>query len=164
MNKNPLLVLQNNNGAFSQISHVGIVVKDINDYAARLSALFGFNVDQTGQTPDDPNKRYRGQYEDFSVRMAYYYIGSQMIELLMPTKGRSVWQDFLDTRGEGLHHINFNVEDFDAAVAHLSKNGLPVVQSGTSYRVPGARWCYIDAIEQLGYYLELFEMNPQRKD
>ena len=46
MNKNPFLVLQNNNGAFSKISHVGIVVKDIDDYAARLSTLFDFNVDQ----------------------------------------------------------------------------------------------------------------------
>ena len=64
---------------------------------------------RAGQTPDDPNKRYRGQYEDFSVRMAYYYIGSQMIELLMPTKGHSVWQDFLDTRGRGGFTISISM-------------------------------------------------------
>ena len=47
------------------------------------------------------------------------YIDKQ-IELIQPLEGRSIYSDFLQAHGPGLHHIRFSVEPFDAAVVALT--------------------------------------------
>ncbi|MGM9662168.1 MAG: VOC family protein [Oscillospiraceae bacterium] len=136
---------------------IGIVVRDIDRTLETLKAVFGWEAYAFADTPEG-EKLYYGEVEDFSVRMAFVRFEHIEIELLQPTRGRNVWQDYLDTHGEGLHHILFDVNDFERAKAALEAQGIMMVQTGPSARYPGARWAYFDAMQQLGYYIECF--NP----
>jgi len=148
---------------FGTYTHVGIVVKDMDAYCEKLKTMFGYEADSFGETPEDATRTYYGAFEDFKCRMAFFYLENTMLELLSPIQGKNVWQDHLDEREEGLHHINFDVTRYDEAVAHLVKLGLKVVQSGSSKRRPGCRWCYVDAREQIGMYLEIAEIPETEK-
>jgi 4-hydroxyphenylpyruvate dioxygenase-like putative hemolysin len=42
----------------------------------------------------------------------------------------STWQEFLDTRGEGIHHIAFTVNDMDKSIQAFEARGIPMIQHG----------------------------------
>ena len=147
---------------FGKYTHLGIVVKDMDSYVKNMESMFGYKVSEYSVTPDSPDKRYYGEYEDFAVKMAFIHDGKSEIEILMPIRGRSVWQDFVDTHGDGMHHLNYNVSDFDAAIAHLEAHGCKMVQCGMRSREIGCRWCYVDCTEQIGYYIEIAESRLPR--
>ncbi len=142
-----------------QIRQIGIVVKDMDKAVSYMKDFFGLDPMSFAETPDSGNKTYKGEPEDFACRMAFYRFGTLDVELVLPLRGQSVWQDFLDKRGEGLHHIQFWVKNFEKARKYLEGQGVLMVQSGESFRYPGAKFGYFDVTEQLGYYLELF--NPE---
>jgi hypothetical protein len=52
------------------------------------------------------------------------------LELMEVIDGPSIYQDWIEERGEGLHHINFLVGDFDAAIGALTHEGFECIQSG----------------------------------
>ena len=143
---------------FEHYTHVGIAVRDMDRYVKRMTEAFGYKVANYGQTPDSPDKRYNGEYEDFAFKLAFIYRGDQMLELLEPIRGRNVISEYLEKCGEGLHHFNYNVHHYDEVVAHMKEQGYNMIMEGTSFRHPGHRWCYFDTMDDFGYDIELFEL------
>jgi catechol 2,3-dioxygenase-like lactoylglutathione lyase family enzyme len=84
------------------------------------------------------------------------YLRETQIELIEPIRGESLYTEFLDAKGPGLHHLAFDVPDFPATVAALRESGLELVMQG---RVgPGSEFAYFDCdtagtsvIEILGF-------------
>lgn len=150
-------IVKSENSLFNRIVQIGVAVKDIDKTLEVYKNAFGWEAFAFADTPDGI-KLYRGEVEDFSVRMAFIRFEHIEIELCMPTRGKNVWQDFIDARGEGIHHILFDVPDFEKAKKFLESKGIMMVQTGPSARYPGGRWAYFDATEQLGHYIEIF--NP----
>jgi 4-hydroxyphenylpyruvate dioxygenase-like putative hemolysin len=62
-------------------------------------------------------------------------------ELIQPLKGKSVYSDFLEEKGEGFHHLAFIVQDLDKEVADMKNRGFKVIQTGAR---PKSRWAYFD--------------------
>ena len=89
---------------------------------------------------------------DARAKLAFFDLGHVQLELIEPVGGPSTWQEFLDTKGEGVHHIAFNIEDMDAQVAMLEEKGMPLVQRGD---FQGGCYSYIDSTAQLGVMIEL---------
>ena len=56
----------------------------------------------------------------------------------MPEKGPSTWQDHLDKHGDGIHHLAFNVDDFDPEIHDWKQNGFVVAMSG-GWGAPGKK-------------------------
>lgn len=150
-------IVSPDNSLFHKMVQIGIVVKDLEKTVQMMKSVFGWEVFSYADTPTG-TKLYYGKEEDFSVRMAFIRFEHIEIELLQPTRGRNVWQDYLDRFGEGIHHILFDVNNFEKAKTCLESQGIMMVQTGPSARYPGAKWAYFDATEQLGYYVECF--NP----
>ncbi len=146
---------------FEHYTHIGIAVRDLDSYVKLLTEVFGYKVANYGQTPDSPDKRYDGEYEDFAFKLAFIYRGDQMLELLEPIRGRNVISEFLETRGEGLHHFNYDVYHYDEVIAHMKSKGYKVIMEGTSFRHPGHRWAYFDTMEDFGFDIELFELKEE---
>jgi 4-hydroxyphenylpyruvate dioxygenase-like putative hemolysin len=95
----------------------------------------------------------RGKSKHFSMKMAFTRVGSMKLELIQPLEGESVYEDFLNKRGEGVHHIaSYAVDDLDRTVALLGKYGIPVLQRGTW---GGATFVYLDTEKTLGTVIEL---------
>ena len=146
-----------NNSA--DIKQIGIVVRDMDRAMNYMKTIFGLEPVGEGETPNYGEKTYAGEPEDFCAKMVFYRFGDMDVELILPLRGRSVWSDFLNARGEGLHHIQLWVKNFEKTKMYLENLGMPMMQGGESVRYPGAKFGYFDCMEQLGYYLEVF--NPE---
>lgn len=85
---------------------------------------------------------YRGAPSDSAAHLSVGWLRDTQIELIEPLRGESLYREFLDAKGPGLHHVAFDVPDFDAAIAALSADGLPLLAKG---RVgPGSEFAYFD--------------------
>lgn len=105
--------------------------------------------------------RYRDQPADFVADIALSYAGDMQLELIAPVSGESIYTEFLDTAGAGLHHICVEAADltaFDAAVRDAEAAGAPVVQQGI---MPGGmRFAYVSAPHAGVPYLEIAHIPP----
>jgi catechol 2,3-dioxygenase-like lactoylglutathione lyase family enzyme len=108
-------------------------------------------------------KTYRGEPEDFQFSCAYGFSGDVMIELCHHDGGRSIYKDWLDTRGGGLHHIGFRVadaEEFETAKVLMAERGNELAMGGG--RESGvAAYAYFDTVEEIGCYTEIYFVAPQ---
>ncbi len=81
-------------------------------------------------------------------------MGQVQIELIEPDGQPSTWQEVLDEKGEGVHHIAFHIKGTDNVVAYLEGKGAELVQQG---KYTGGMYSYVDTTPQLGVILELLE-------
>lgn len=105
---------------------------------------------------------YRGEPADFVADIAFSYAGVTQLELIAPVTGDSVYSEFLDRCGPGLHHICIEAPDSDSLDRMLEKaerDGTPVVMSGT---MPGGmRFAYVSAEAAGVPYLEFAQIPPE---
>ena len=90
--------------------HVGIVVKDIDKTVAYLESIgIGpFGMSQDNKWVNVPFKgELHGRPAEWTVKISSARIGEIEIELLEPSGGESLLQEFLDEHGEGVHHIAY---------------------------------------------------------
>lgn len=99
---------------------------------------------------------YRGRPADYAAHLSIGYMGDTQIELIEPTRGESPYTEFLESQGPGLHHLAFDVPDFEATVAALGESGLQLLAEGAVG--PGSHFAYFDCqsaeasvIEILGF-------------
>jgi methylmalonyl-CoA epimerase len=98
------------------IHHVGIVVRDMDRAITTFKSVFGL----------EPGIDFVGKA--FPVRMAFLRIGQMWIELLQPLEpdGDDPAATALRERGEGLHHLCFEVTDIGKGLAVLDAAGVPL--------------------------------------
>lgn len=135
---------------------VGVIVKDIEKSARNYAEVFGIEVPKITitDTVDKAQTEYRGQSTPARAKLAFMQMGGMQLELIEPDEHPSTWREFLDTHGEGIHHIAFTVKGMKEAVAFLDNNGMPLVQKG---EYTGGRYAYIDSSNKLGLIMELLE-------
>ncbi len=80
--------------------------------------------------PQLRDRRYHGKPAWAKVKLALTKVGTVELELVEHVDGDSIYQDFLREQGEGLHHLNFMVDDMDETAEILAKEGFPSIQSG----------------------------------
>ena len=143
------------NKVFSQLHHVGAVVKDMEKSVAYLSSL---GIGPWGPMPGKPfvgNKKLRGEPADYKLMARFAPLGPIQLELVQPLGGECVQQEFLRNKGEGINHLGFLVKDIDKRVAELGKEGINVIQSGPGPTKGG--FAYLDTEPACGITLELVE-------
>ena len=97
------------------IGHIGLVVKDIEAATKSWSSLLGIGPWTIRDVGDN--------------KLAFATLGGVNIELIEPVAKDTLWADFLNTQGEGLHHICGRVPDVGDAVAKLKEEGSEVLLS-----------------------------------
>jgi methylmalonyl-CoA/ethylmalonyl-CoA epimerase len=126
------------------IDHISYTVKDINQVIEKWSRLYGI-----GPWTFSENGGTDAKGRPWKIRMAFAYVGAMQIELVQCTEGRIFQSRFLDTWGEGVHHIGFYVDDVDAEAANLAAQGAKIL-----IRDPG-NFAYMDAGGPGGAIFEL---------
>jgi len=127
--------------------HVGVVVKSreatIKSYGGKLG-VGPWRMTEAGQGV---------------VALAHARIAGTLFELLEPVVGKkSLWGDFLNSHGEGLHHIAVKVADVDATVATMVAQGGKVMTS-----IPGGWMAYVEMGGPGSLIVELLSTKiPQR--
>ena len=99
----------------NKIEHIGIAVKNIDTSNQIFAKLFGGTHYKTEAV------------ESEGVKTSFFKVGENKIELLEATKPDSPIAKFIDKKGEGIHHIAFDVDDIDAEVKRLKQEGFIVL-------------------------------------
>jgi methylmalonyl-CoA/ethylmalonyl-CoA epimerase len=138
------------------VMQVAVVVKDIDVARKAWAGVFGVQVPEVSVAESHPSRptRYHGSLSDAEAKLAFLDMGNLQVEIIQPLGGKSTWQEFLDTRGEGIHHIAFSVKDINGVEKKFEMQDMPVVQNGGW---DGGAYSYIDASKNLGCILELLE-------
>ena len=98
-----------------KIEHIGIAVKSLEVSNDLFEKLFG-------------NPPYKEEeVESEGVKTSFFMNGPNKIELLEATNEDSPIAKFLEKKGEGIHHIAFDVEDINAEIKRLKKEGFIVL-------------------------------------
>lgn len=138
------------------IAQIAIVVRDIEQASKRWADLFGVEVPTpiTTQPGLSVNQTYRGKPSDAQARLAFLNLGNIQIELIQPLGGDSSWQQVLDEKGEGVHHIGIWVENAAGSQEFLSERGVDVLHRGD---MGEGQYVYFDSADKYGVMIELLE-------
>ncbi len=99
----------------SKIEHVALAVADLDAAVSHYAEVWGLEV------------QHRERVEDQGVEEAMLPLGDSYLQLLGATSPDTTVGRFLATRGEGLHHIAYEVEDLEAALAELKAKGVRLI-------------------------------------
>jgi methylmalonyl-CoA/ethylmalonyl-CoA epimerase len=97
------------------IDHLGIAVRSLDQAAPAWAAALGMGPAGREEVP--------GQ----GVRVAMFAVGGPKLELLEPMTPEGPVGKFLESRGEGIHHIAFRVDDVNAALARAKDAGARMI-------------------------------------
>jgi methylmalonyl-CoA/ethylmalonyl-CoA epimerase len=118
---------------FSRVHHVGIVVKDLKATAERLES-FGIgpfeNFKLHAPPPMTGPVLFLDQPLKSKTKVRVASIGDLDFEIFQPLEGDSPWMRFLNTHGEGIHHLGFHVDDLDAEISRFKENGAKIILYG----------------------------------
>ena len=100
-----------------KIEHIGIAVKNL-ELSNRLYAkLLG-------------TKHYKTEFVDSeSVKTSFFKLGENKIELLQATNPESAIAKFINKKGEGVHHVAFEVENIEAEIKRLITEGFELIDN-----------------------------------
>jgi len=99
----------------NKIEHIGIAVKDIKASNLLFEKLFG-----------EPHYKTEAVASE-GVKTSFFKVGDNKIELLEATNDDSPIAKFINKKGEGIHHIAFDVDDIELEIRRLQKEGFKVL-------------------------------------
>jgi methylmalonyl-CoA/ethylmalonyl-CoA epimerase len=98
-----------------KIEHIGIAVKNLDDSNILYEKLLGSKHYKTEEVKSE------------DVKTSFFKVGESKIELLEATDKDSAIHKFIKKRGEGVHHIAFEVEDIESEMKRLESEGFNVL-------------------------------------
>jgi methylmalonyl-CoA/ethylmalonyl-CoA epimerase len=133
----------------NKIYHVGYAVEDI-------EAASRFYRENFGVKPTEPEV-----VEEQGIIATMFRVGESMVELVQPTSPESPVGRFLARRGEGFHHVAYRVDDLEAALRELRKNGVEIIDEEPRIGAGGTRMAFVHPKSTFGVLTELVEL-PKR--
>ena len=101
---------------------------------------------------------YRETVESQGVEEAMIPVGGSFVQLLQPLAEDTPVGRFLESRGEGLHHVAFVVSSIDAALDHLREEGARLVDETARPGGRGTRIAFVHPADLAGTLIELVEL------
>ena len=129
-----------------KIYHLGYAVED-------LDAATRFYREYFGVVTHEPE-----EIEEQGVIATMFDVGESKIELVQPTRPDSPVGKFLAEKGEGFHHVAFQVEDLEAILKELKENGVELIDDVPRVGAGGARVAFLHPKGILGVLTELVEL------
>ena len=126
-----------------KIEHIGIAVKNLDNSNTLFAKLFG-------------EAHYK--IEDVlteGVKTSFFQVGPNKIELLEATNPDSPIAKFIEKKGEGIHHIAFDVEDIEAEIARLKAEGFTVLNETPKKGADNKIVCFLHPKSTNGVLVEL---------
>jgi 4-hydroxyphenylpyruvate dioxygenase-like putative hemolysin len=134
-----------------EVCQLGVVVKDVDEAVKYYSTKFGLGPFKV-TTVSRSGAIVHGKPVDYKVKLAFANIGKLQLELIQVLEGKTIQKEFLDEKGEGLHHLGFQVKDIEAEVAKWKKLGFKVLQ-----RSKEPLFAYMDTDKVAGVIFELIQ-------
>jgi methylmalonyl-CoA/ethylmalonyl-CoA epimerase len=133
----------------NKIYHLGYAVEDI-ETASR------FYRENFGAKPTEPEV-----VKEQGIIATMFRVGESMVELVQPLDPDTPVGRFLARRGEGFHHVAYQVDDLEAALRELRKNGVEIVDEEPRIGARGTHMAFVHPKSTFGVLTELVEL-PKR--
>ncbi len=132
-----------------KIEHIGIAVKDLDVSNVLFEKLFGAPA-------------YKSEVvESEGVTTSFFLNGPNKIELLAATNPESPIAKFIEKKGEGIHHIAFDVEDIVAEISRLQNEGFVVLNETPKKGADNKLVAFLHPKSTNGVLIELCQEIPQ---
>ena len=132
-----------------KVEHLGFAVSDIRAAEQTFARLLS-------------QQAYKFEsVEREGVTTAFFQVGETKIELLESTRSDSAISKFIAKKGEGMHHIAFDVEDIEAEMTRLRAEGFELLHDHPLDGADNKRICFIHPRSTHGVLVELCE---EKKD
>jgi len=126
-----------------RIAHIGIACKDSNEVKKLYVENLGLEVTR---------EEMQGE-----IKISFVPVGETNVELTQSTTEDGLIAKFVNKRGEGIHHIAFEVEDIDSALEELKAKGLQLVDEKARPGAHDARIAFVHPKGTHGVLIELVE-------
>ena len=134
-----MMELLNGSVQLTNLSHLGIAVRDAEKTARFLSSIWNIGTPEVFDYEPKQDEMISGG--PFKVRLVFIKFGAIPVELLQPLDDKSIWSKFIEEKGEGIHHVAFGVSNYDEMVTKLQEQKHPMLVAAS---FQGCRWCYFD--------------------
>ncbi len=145
--------------ALPDVSHIGVVTNDLDRTMKEMEDLYGLKPFLVMEPPY-VNTYLRGKPAEFKLKSAFYRSGQVIMEVISVLEGDTIYEEWLKERGEGLHHLGYDIENIEEWIAYYTGRGIRVLQSGER---PGVKWAYLDTAAYTGMIMELIERTEEGK-
>ncbi len=138
-------------GDIIQVAHV---VRNIDETMKRYWEAFHIGPWDvyTFAPPAVRDSMVRAKPSDHTYLLAITWINGVQLELMQPLTGRSIYDEHLENKGEGVHHIKLYYRDCKEALARFHAQGIGVIQSG---KIDKDEFYYLDTEKLFGYVIEI---------
>ena len=128
---------------YRRLTHVGIAVRNL----AISSRIFAKLLDKQAVHAEE--------VEEQKVRALFFRIGESGVELLEPTAPDSPVAKFLEKRGEGVHHLSFEVDDIAKEIERLTGEGFEMIDKQPRAGADGYRIAFLHPRSTNGVLVEI---------
>jgi len=126
-----------------KIEHIGIAVKNLNGSNALFEKLFG-------------RAHYKIEsVESEGVSTSFFMLGETKIELLQASTETSAIAKFIEKKGEGIHHIAYEVDNLEEEMARLKNEGFELINAQPKDGADNKRICFLHPKSTNGVLVEL---------
>ena len=130
---------------FAQIDHVGVAVDDLDAAIALHEGTYGMAL------------AHREVVEEQGVEAVLLDVGVSHVELLRPLQPDTAVGRFLASRGPGLHHVAYRVDDIEAALADLRDRGLRLIDETPRVGIRDSRVAFVHPQSAGGVLTEIVQ-------
>jgi methylmalonyl-CoA epimerase len=130
---------------FAQIDHVGVAVEDLDAAIALHEQTYGLAL------------AHREVVEEQGVEAVLLDIGASHVELLRPLQPDTAVGRFLASRGPGLHHVAYRVDDIEAALDALRDRGVQLIDETPRAGIRDSRVAFVHPRSTGGVLTEIVQ-------
>lgn len=130
-----------------RISHIGVAVKDLEQSGNFYSKVLDLKISDS-ETHGD-------------LTAAFVPVGDTRIELLNSSNPANVISKFIDKKGEGVHHIAYEVDDIEKTIAEVMAQGIEMIDKKPREGAHNSKIAFINPKYTYGILVELVE--PEKK-
>ncbi len=127
----------------SKVDHIGIAVANLDETLKFYTDILGLKLQATETVTDQ------------KVRVAFLPLGDTEIELLESTDPEGPIAKFIESKGQGIQHIAFRVDDIEKSLAELKAKGVRLIDEKPRYGAGGAKIAFLHPKATNGVLVEL---------
>jgi methylmalonyl-CoA/ethylmalonyl-CoA epimerase len=148
------------------VAQIAMIVEDLDTAVENYIKFFGIGPWHfyTYGKPLVKRMTRNGKPCDYKMRVALSYMGPMRIELIQPLEGDTVYKEFVEKHGYGMHHIGILVDDMEEAIGLAEQGGFSMTQDGAGFGPDDdGHYAYLDTEDTIGTTIELI-CRPKRRN
>lgn len=131
----------------SKIAHIGVAVKNLEEVEKFYQEMLSLKITHREEAP--------------GLKVSFMPVGDTAVEFLQSATPDGVIAKYIEKKGEGIHHLAYQVENIDEALAELKAKGVSLIDEKPRRGAHNSRIAFINPKNTFGVLVELVE--PEKK-